>query len=570
MIDALSDYDFYDKGLVEYPIPANNHMEPFLENNVPNLWTYYCCVQYRDVANRFFVFPSVRNRVLGLQLYKFQIAGFLHWGYNFWYSQYSKKAIDPFRVTDAGQGFPSGDAFLVYPGEQGPVESLRLEVFYEAIQDLRALELLESQIGRDAVLLLLEECLEKPITFSDYPNDADWLLGKREQINRKIAESSSGVPYICLGFTIPFIDLSTEKEKQVLTDREPGQYLGQPDSVLLNDGTIYTVYPKGQGIGQLILKKSSDGGLTWSERLSTTASWATSQETPTVYKIEKPDGKIRLELICGLVTDGNVGFQTAYSEDNGATWSELKPYFQDQGKAGIVALASLTRLKNPDDSWAYRWMGIFHDFSYNNWKTYLTFDANGNEQWSTPVRLLAEHDVIEKYAGLCEIEVIRSPDGKQLALLAWAQFKKTNAMITFSNDEGNTWTETKEMQGALMGERHKAEYDPVSGRLLITFREIIRRSATNLDDWVAGDWVAWVGTYDDLVHFREGQYRVRLMEDYTPSVRSGDTGYAGNVVLADGTYVLTSYGYFDPQDTRAPYIMTVRVKLSELDQRMNN
>ncbi|WP_409347010.1 DUF4091 domain-containing protein [Paenibacillus sp. MBLB4367] len=189
MIDALSDYAFYEKGLVKNPIPANNHIEPFLENGVPNLWTYYCCAQYQKVANRFFAFPSVRNRVLALQLYKFQIAGFLHWGYNFWYSQYSIKEIDPFRVTDAGQGFPSGDAFLVYPGEEGPIESLRLEVFNETLQDLRALELLESKIGRDAVLSLIEEGLEQPITFSEYPSDAEWLLGKREQINRLLAES---------------------------------------------------------------------------------------------------------------------------------------------------------------------------------------------------------------------------------------------------------------------------------------------------------------------------------------------------------------------------------------------
>lgn len=375
----------------------------------------------------------------------------------------------------------------------------------------------------------------------------------------------SGVPHIHLGYHIPFIDLSQEEQLQVLTDREPGQYLGHPDSVLVDDGTIYTMYPEGHGVGPIVMKKSGDRGLTWGERLATPASWSTSQETPTVYEVVKPDGTKRLQLISGNVRNGSTGFKTAYSDNNGATWSEFQSFFEGSGKAGIVAMASLTRLKNPDGSWAHRWMGIFHDFSYNNWKTYLTFDENGNEQWSEPVWLLAEHDAIEKDAGLCEIEVIRSPDGNQLALLARAQHKRTNAMIAFSDDEGNTWTEPKEMQGALMGERHKAEYDPVSGRLLITFREIIRRSASDLNDWAAGDWVAWIGTYDDLVQFNEGQYRIRLMEDFTPSVRSGDTGYTGNVVYKDGTYVLTSYGYFDSQDTRAPYIMTVRLKLSDLD-----
>jgi hypothetical protein len=188
IIDALSNYEFYERGLVKNPIPANNHIEPFLKHEVPNLWTYYCVSQYDKVSNRFFAFPSARNRIIGMQLYKFRIAGFLHWGYNFWYTQYSKSAIDPFRQTDAGNAFPSGDPFLVYPGKDGPIESIRMEVFYEALQDLRALQLLESLVGRERTMALLEEDLETPLTFDTYPADPNWLQRKREAINRAIRE----------------------------------------------------------------------------------------------------------------------------------------------------------------------------------------------------------------------------------------------------------------------------------------------------------------------------------------------------------------------------------------------
>ncbi|NLB42722.1 MAG: DUF4091 domain-containing protein, partial [Clostridiales bacterium] len=187
IMDALSSYSFYEKGLVEKPIPANNHIEPFLENNVPGLWTYYCVSQWDKVSNRFFNMPSARNRILGIQLYKFQIQGFLQWGYNFYYSQYSKRPIDPFVVTDSGKAFPSGDPFVVYPGEDGPLDSLRFEVFHDALQDQRALNRLEEKIGREKVIALLEEGLEEPITFSVYPRDAEWLLNKREQINSMLA-----------------------------------------------------------------------------------------------------------------------------------------------------------------------------------------------------------------------------------------------------------------------------------------------------------------------------------------------------------------------------------------------
>lgn len=190
MIDALSDYEFYAHGLVKNPIPATNHAAPFLENEVPGLWTYYCCGQYKDVANRLFSMPSYRNRILGLQLYKFNFVGFLHWGFNFWYSQYSVREINPFQVTDAGCAFPSGDPFVVYPGDGGaPIDSLRLLVFHEALQDMRALQLLEQRFGRDAVLEMLEEGLEEPISLGSYPRNAEWILNARERINQKIKSS---------------------------------------------------------------------------------------------------------------------------------------------------------------------------------------------------------------------------------------------------------------------------------------------------------------------------------------------------------------------------------------------
>lgn len=190
IIDALSDYRVFKMGLIELPVPANDHIKPFI-GKVKELWTYYCCVQSDHyVSNRFFSMPSARTRVLGLQLYKFDVRGFLHWGYNFYFSQYSKGLIDPYKVTDAGGSFSSGDSFVVYPGENGePLDSLRLHVFYNGLEDMLALKLLESKIGKEKALAVLEEGLESPLTFRDYPHSAEWLLKTRERINRAIAEN---------------------------------------------------------------------------------------------------------------------------------------------------------------------------------------------------------------------------------------------------------------------------------------------------------------------------------------------------------------------------------------------
>jgi hypothetical protein len=185
-IDALSNVEYYDRGLVRQPIPASNHIEPFVARGISNLWTYYCVSQWQDVSNRFFCMPSARNRILGSQLYRYDLKGFLHWGFNFWYAQFSTHAIDPFRVTDAGGNFPSGDAFLVYPGPDGPLDSIRGEVFREALQDQRALQLLENLQGRNRTVALLERGLDESLTMKKYPRDADWLLKSRERCNRRI------------------------------------------------------------------------------------------------------------------------------------------------------------------------------------------------------------------------------------------------------------------------------------------------------------------------------------------------------------------------------------------------
>lgn len=182
MMDALSNYAFYREGLVTTPVVALNHLDDFLNHNVPGLWTYYCCGQYKDVTNMFIAMPGARTRVLGMQLYKYHMAGFLQWGFNFYKSQYSDYPIDPYATTD-GDGFsPAGDPFLVYPGPDGkPESSIRHELSREAFQDLRALQLLDSLVGEEKVQEIL-----KDLTLTSYPTTDQGFLALREQINDSI------------------------------------------------------------------------------------------------------------------------------------------------------------------------------------------------------------------------------------------------------------------------------------------------------------------------------------------------------------------------------------------------
>jgi len=193
IVDALTNIDFYKQGAVSIPIPAVDHITPFLDANIPELWCYYCCAQSFEVPNLFFMQPSYRNRILGVLLYKYNISGFLHWGYNFYNSVHSVYPVDPFMTTDADGAFPSGDSFVVYPGADGkPLASLRLMVSDEAFNDYKALKLLESMIGTEAVNALIDADIEAPLTFSQFPQNDEYILRLRKCINDKIREGIKG------------------------------------------------------------------------------------------------------------------------------------------------------------------------------------------------------------------------------------------------------------------------------------------------------------------------------------------------------------------------------------------
>lgn len=184
--DALSHFEFYESGAVTNPVPSIDKIEPFIEHGVPDLWGYYCVSQTKEVSNRFISMPSYRHRIIGIQMYKYNLAGFLHWGYNFYNNRYSYDAIDPLICTDGEHFAPGGDTFSVYPANDGTAyTSLRFEAFYEALSDHRALCLCEKLCGRDLVEKLIGDEFES-LTFKHYPQSADFILSFREKINQAI------------------------------------------------------------------------------------------------------------------------------------------------------------------------------------------------------------------------------------------------------------------------------------------------------------------------------------------------------------------------------------------------
>ena len=221
---------------------------------------------------------------------------------------------------------------------------------------------------------------------------------------------------------------------------------------------------------------------------------------------------------------------------------------------GIVAMSTMIRLTDGS------YLALFHDDGRyikgvvkgrnlgieGRFKVYGAISRDGGLTWGAP-SVIASHPL----AKLCEPGAVRSPDGKEIAVLLRENSRRSNSFVVFSRDDGKTWTKPRELPASLTGDRHTAAYTP-DGRLFITFRDMARESRTR------GDWVAWVGTYEDIEQGKEGQYRVRLMDNQD----GADCGYAGLVVLPDGTIVTHTYGHWTKG--AEPYIMSVRLRLDEL------
>ncbi len=170
--DALSEIEYGRDNVTDMPIASIKTALDFVKADIP-CGCYYCCGPRGRFLNRFIDTPLPKIRMNGWLFYRWPFKRFLHWGYNYWYRSQSREMIDPYQVTDA-HAWPSwvaGDPFVVYPGPDGPVDSLRWEVFAESLRDYALLQTLK--IGRDDPLL-------QPLrSFQDFPKNADWIRDTR-------------------------------------------------------------------------------------------------------------------------------------------------------------------------------------------------------------------------------------------------------------------------------------------------------------------------------------------------------------------------------------------------------
>ena len=183
--DAIAAY--YREGLIRNPSPETPHVEHFHSLGVENLWTYYCCGPTEQYSNRFIAQSSPVTRSLGMQMFKFNVHGFLHWGINYYGGGDCGGYTLPYLDQSAQNWVSAGDSFTLYPAMNGTAyESIRAVVMQQALQDIRAMQLCESLYSHAEVVSTIEAVFGKELHFNTCAQDIDTMEAIREKINAMI------------------------------------------------------------------------------------------------------------------------------------------------------------------------------------------------------------------------------------------------------------------------------------------------------------------------------------------------------------------------------------------------
>jgi len=139
-IDAIETIDF--TGSLEVWVPKLTHFDRWrgafeARRGDGEFWYYICCHPVGNFyPNRFMDLPGSRVRVLHWINFTEELAGYLHWGLNFW-------GEEPFGPPTTRYG--PGDTHVVYPGKEGPLSSTRWEIQRESVEDFEYLHLLATK-----------------------------------------------------------------------------------------------------------------------------------------------------------------------------------------------------------------------------------------------------------------------------------------------------------------------------------------------------------------------------------------------------------------------------------------
>jgi hypothetical protein len=112
------------------------------------VWFYTCLSPTGKYMNRFIDYPLIDVRLLHWVNFKYGLTGYLHWGLNYWVNEDPFGQLEP--DWDGGNYLPPGDSHIIYPGNRGPISSIRFEALRDGVEDFELLRLLEKKDAKKA------------------------------------------------------------------------------------------------------------------------------------------------------------------------------------------------------------------------------------------------------------------------------------------------------------------------------------------------------------------------------------------------------------------------------------
>lgn len=203
-IDAIEGPDFGDS--LEIWVPKLNHYYNWqaayerARDKGAEIWFYTCCHPFRRYPNRYVDYPLIKTRILHWLNWRYNLTGYLHWGLLQW-------TDDPYASPIRGN-LPPGDSWIVYPGDDGPVDSIRWESVRDGIEDYEYLWLLTDAASRvkerlgpaaagfDPRQLADDLCFEAAADVLEYVRDSEVLADIRLRAAQQIVALSKEPPLL--------------------------------------------------------------------------------------------------------------------------------------------------------------------------------------------------------------------------------------------------------------------------------------------------------------------------------------------------------------------------------------
>jgi hypothetical protein len=144
------------------------------------VWMYTCVVPQGEYANRFIELPLMKVRLLHWINFRYGATGYLHWGYNKWRGDPFKDLTPPFWARST---LPAGDAWIVYPGTDGPWDSIRHEAMRDGVVDHELL----CMLAEKDLLGAHEIAARHVLDFDKYDIDVERLRANRRELLERLS-----------------------------------------------------------------------------------------------------------------------------------------------------------------------------------------------------------------------------------------------------------------------------------------------------------------------------------------------------------------------------------------------